>query len=1067
TPGEPTALCGLDVTYAIEHAIGAATYDQGSARDRTSSAIGGALSGLRTAVFLSGPELAEVHKLIAWAAGRSAPMVVHASLRAGPGHAIATGTGHEGWHAIADAGCVQLMAGSVQEAADLTLVARRVAETALVPVVIGIDDEQIARSVQDLRLLSDAQMRAIVGERNDMVPCSESEKMVFGDQRRRVPIWHDLERPALHGAPQGGTAWSRGAASREVYVHDEVGPTLQAAVDDLEVMVGRSLQPVEPFKISDAQLVIIAQGSLAQTAVAVAEDLRAKRSVKVGVITLRSLRPFPSERLANLLVRPRRVVVLERVSAPLGADPPLLRALRGTVTCPAWHGVTVGSGGHAVRAADLGGLCERLAEGGPTRLYLGIDFAPALSPYPRHQAHLDHVRRTFADRAGVGHPAEAGDYTHDDAVVIGISGPVSDSGLVDRLARLLHATLGGHVRTRPICSERAGWVAHSHKALPDVGDVVSVDALILMPGLGDRRAETLPPLRNKAWTLLIGAGDPWSQLPARTTDLLRDAEVNLLQSEHRDDEHVLTAMMSVLRETGVEVDEAKFAAAWTTLNPSFDAPTLFISPTALNRLSAPAASRTMLEPEAPLALRHLGRDGGPRGVPSFWANVGVHFRDGYPERVVPDPSLAIGAVPPLTASFCDLSGTRVQLPVFEPASCTGCGDCWVACPEGALGAVAIGPKSLIEAGMKLAGGEELRPVVGKIARAANKAIANGTGDGTAEQIFAPVMDRVIAGADVARQGAMTEARDRVLSALAPLCMSRTEPFFDQAEAAERNAGELLAIVVDPAACTGCSSCTRSCRFGALTAEPQTHERVAQARKAWHLWEQLPDTSGATLARIRELPEPGPLASVMLARSSLLGLHGGNHAERGSGGKLALRAVLGMVEAARQPAMVAYLARIRDLSARVAKTIRDELVQALPTSDLDALATGLAAEGPAVDLHRLVQRIDDAHGKSSTLDTLHSARLRRLTLLARGLSELGDRIEGTVTGLPRARVGAVLHPALAAAWGVRYPYNPFQVPVVVAATDDLVPLANGLLQGQLGEFVGDLALLLRANEELKT
>ena len=90
-----------------------------------------------------GSAAAAVADLLAHAVGRRAPLVVHVVARAWTTHGAASGSGHEAWHVIADTGAVLLFARSVQEAVDLTLVARRVAEEALVPVVVAVDADLV------------------------------------------------------------------------------------------------------------------------------------------------------------------------------------------------------------------------------------------------------------------------------------------------------------------------------------------------------------------------------------------------------------------------------------------------------------------------------------------------------------------------------------------------------------------------------------------------------------------------------------------------------------------------------------------------------------------------------------------------------------------------------------------------------------------------------------------------------------------------------------------------------------------------------------------------------------
>ncbi|MHC4934512.1 MAG: hypothetical protein ACYTGV_20245, partial [Planctomycetota bacterium] len=235
SPGIDTVLDGISAVTVISSLTGTvpaeADGDASDVRGELTSAIGRSMAGMRADVVLSGPDLSGTQDLIHLAAGRQLSLVAHVACRALPGHATAQGSGHEAIHTAADSGFFTLFARNVQEAVDLSLIARYVAERTLVPGLVAMDGATAVRAVEDVNLPTATLVREFLGRAGDMIESpTPAQEIVFGANRRRVPRWFDLERPALHGAHEAADIWGLGAAARRPYVLDHVAPTLAAAV---------------------------------------------------------------------------------------------------------------------------------------------------------------------------------------------------------------------------------------------------------------------------------------------------------------------------------------------------------------------------------------------------------------------------------------------------------------------------------------------------------------------------------------------------------------------------------------------------------------------------------------------------------------------------------------------------------------------------------------------------------------------------------------------------------------------------------------------------------------------
>jgi pyruvate-ferredoxin/flavodoxin oxidoreductase len=431
----------------------------------------------------------------------------------------------------------------------------------------------------------------------------------------------------------------------------------------------------------------------------------------------------------------------------------------------------------------------------------------------------------------------------------------------------------------------------------------------------------------------------------------------------------------------------------------------------------------------------------------------------------------MGSVPPLTAMFRDVGTARGVLPVFVPAACDGDPALWTTCPDGSVAALVIAPRTLIDAGLELvtaSGGsaDALRAVAAPLARNVNRVLAGSkeppeTAGGLLEAAFAMVADKK--GIDGERRAELDTALHALVAEIGELPVARTPLFFDEPEEQAPGSGELFCLVVNPDACKSPALLAATGRGHGLDLVEQTPERVAAARRTWALWERLPDTTGATIERARTSPRVGPLAAVMLSRHGLHAMAGGDGAEAASGAKLALRQVMGLAEFHLQPRLQKRLAELDALQERLGATIRDLLADALPTTDLDALAEGLDVLGRTdVSITNLSARVDDA----VLAGHVDGARLGRLVDAARALADLRWRLAEGADGLARARAGVTIAPGAVASWAGVYPFNPWRCPATVASGDEAGPLARGLLEGHLRSALDGIRWTRRATMELE-
>lgn len=533
-------------------------------RGALAAAMGQAMAGKRVAVFLSGQDIAGCQDLMATAAGRRLSLVLHLSNRAVASQGSSLGSGHEAVHISADSGFFTLFAANVQEAVDFTLIARRVAELTLTPALVVMDGEQTALAAQDVHLPSPALVKKYLGAANEQVPVlNDAQKLLFGETRRRIPRWHDLDHPVSQGALQGPESFGLSSAAQSPFFDQYVSETLKTSFKDFEKLTGRSYGLVSTFETDKAQLVLVAQGAAIETAKTVCQHLQKKSKLKIGVLGIHALRPLPGPEIAKHLAGKKVVAVLERVDTPLASDAPLMRELRacldhaaennrfGIETHPGYpslrdsdrprlRSVIYGLGGLPLRASDLITLCTMLEQKGRAQVYLGIDFTNRNSIHPKRQALLDALHRAYPelDNLGVCAAGSVTDLDQDGAITIAvnrISGQGGD-GLAMEAANLLYQSIGGQIRYRPALSWdrwnsiEVDQLTYSANTLFDQGDETLIDVAVVATPLSHSQLNPLSNLRNDGLLLLASGSDDedlWKYLPNTWRKVVREKNVRL------------------------------------------------------------------------------------------------------------------------------------------------------------------------------------------------------------------------------------------------------------------------------------------------------------------------------------------------------------------------------------------------------------------------------------------------------------------------------------------------------------------------------------------------------------
>ena len=172
-------------------------------------------------------------------------------------------------------------------------------------------------------------IRLFLGAPDDIIDCpTESQRILFGPKRRRVPRMIDLTNPVLLGPVQNQENYMQGIAARRNNFSEPIAQFLKRPTRISESSTGRYYGMLSAYKADDADTVFVSLGSAAENIEAAVDYLRQRRGAKVGSIHLNVIRPFPEAAVINALAGKKNVIVLERTDEAMAGDNPMGRDIR-------------------------------------------------------------------------------------------------------------------------------------------------------------------------------------------------------------------------------------------------------------------------------------------------------------------------------------------------------------------------------------------------------------------------------------------------------------------------------------------------------------------------------------------------------------------------------------------------------------------------------------------------------------------------------------------------------------------------------------------------------------------
>lgn len=297
-----TEIVQIFASYVADGVVDTEFVPVESEHSAMSACIGASAAGGRTMTGTSSQGLALMAEMLYIAAGLRLPIVL-ADVNRALSSPINIHCDHSDTMMVRDAGWIQIFSENPQEAYDNMIQAMRIAETALLPVIVTTDGFIISHGMERVDIFDDKDVLDFVGVR-------KPEHYLL-----------NIEKPITVGALDLQDYYFEHRRQLAEAMKDSKNIILDVA-KEFKAKFGRHYGLFETYKLDDADCAIIAMGSTAGTTKVVVDKLR-ENGIKAGLLKPRVFRPFPKEEIADAIKNVKAVAVLDRSDTISGNEGPL------------------------------------------------------------------------------------------------------------------------------------------------------------------------------------------------------------------------------------------------------------------------------------------------------------------------------------------------------------------------------------------------------------------------------------------------------------------------------------------------------------------------------------------------------------------------------------------------------------------------------------------------------------------------------------------------------------------------------------------------------------------------
>jgi pyruvate ferredoxin oxidoreductase alpha subunit len=285
-----------------------------------------------------------MHEVLYIASGMRLPIVM-ATISRGLSAPITLWSDHNDFLDQRDSGWIMFHAENNQEVLDMVLQAYRVAEDprVLLPVMVNMDGYVLSFTDEPVNIPSFEMVRSFL-------PVYDPQHTITAERPVTVgpPVMDEYTdyRAQMHLA-------SRNALE-----------VIEEALNDFTKIFGRRYHLVDTFMLDGAELVLVSQGSMSTTAKSAVQEMR-DEGIKVGLLRLRVIRPWPGEIICEALKDAEAVAVIDSNVAPGKGGimfPEIAETLYHSSKRPLISSFIVGLGGKPQTEAKIKEITHKLMD---------------------------------------------------------------------------------------------------------------------------------------------------------------------------------------------------------------------------------------------------------------------------------------------------------------------------------------------------------------------------------------------------------------------------------------------------------------------------------------------------------------------------------------------------------------------------------------------------------------------------------------------------------------------------------------------------------------------------------